>query len=98
MSMHDLRMAFRSAVARARYSQRVQAKLGLPSGVGTFTFTVPGGNGFTYVRIYQGNGMQIAKAIDRLGVSSPTDDDKPVWLDRDKDGNYIIVEFRYEGS
>lgn len=98
ISLHDVQVAFHAAVVRSRYANRVQAKLFKPSGVGTFTATVPGGHGFTYARVFQGEGLALAKAIDRLGVSSPTDDDKAVWLDKDKDNNWLIVDWRYEGS
>lgn len=98
ISIDRVRATVRSGITRARYQQRTPARLFKPTGVGTFTDTAPGNRGFTYVRIFQGDGMTGAQAIDRLGVSSPTDDDKPVWLDKDPDGNYIIADWRYEGS
>lgn len=98
ISIDRVRATVRSGITRARYQQRTPAKLFKPTGAASYDATVPGGHGFTYVRIFQGEGVVLAKAIDRLGVSSPTDDDKPVWLDKDPDGNYIIADWRYEGS
>ena len=77
---------------------RLPAKLFRDDGGGSFTATAPGGRGMTYVRIFQGDGIQLTQAVDRLGVASPADDDKSVWLDKDPDGFLIIVDFRYEGT
>jgi hypothetical protein len=77
---------------------RTPAKLFRYDGGSTYTDDAPGSRGMFYVRIYQGDGVTLSQAIDRLGVSSPTDDDKSVWLDKDSDGFWIIADWRYEGS
>jgi hypothetical protein len=94
----DARRALAHGSIRAINSRRQPARLFRFDGGSTYTATVPGGNGLTYVRIFQGESIQLTQAIDRIGVSSPADDDKPVYLDVDTDGNLIIYEFRYEGT
>lgn len=99
VSSYELQQAFKRAVNKAKFAVRYPARLGVPTGPAAWTFTVPGGHGFTYIRVYQGGGVTIAKAIDRIGVTSGTPTgDTPIWVDKDKDGNWIIVELRYEGS
>lgn len=99
VSDHELRNAFRRAVRTAYFHNYTPARLGRPDGGGTFTFTAPGGRGMTYVRVFQQDGVTLSQAIDRAGVTSGTPTgDLPVWLDKDKDGRWIIIMERYEGT
>lgn len=97
VSDQDLQRAFRNAVRRAYYSTYTPARLGRPDGGGTFTFTVPGGRGMTYVRVFQQDGVTLTQAVDRAGVTSGTPTgDLPIWLDKDIDGRWIIIMERHE--
>lgn len=91
----ELREAFIRAVNRAKNANKTPAVMGRYDSPG-YTFTVPGGHGFTYVRII-GSGMTtLTMAINRAGVAETGD--LPVWLDRGKDGRWYIIEERYEGT
>lgn len=96
ISMSDLRTAFRGFVARERTTKQIPGRLGRPDGGASYTFTVPGGLGFTYVRVFQGDGMTLAKARNTAGVAETGD--TPIWLDIDRDGQLCIVGTRWEGS
>jgi hypothetical protein len=98
VSTKDARAALLAMMTRAKNQYKTPAKLFRADGGGSFTDSAPGGRGMIYVRIYQGDGVQLTQAIDRLGVASPADDDKSVWLDKDPDGFWIVAEWRYEGT
>lgn len=94
--INDLRNAFRAFVARERNTYQIPARMGRPDGGGLWTFDVPGANGLTYVRVFQGEGVTLTKARNVAGLAEL--DDLPIWLDRDKDGNLIIIATRWEGT
>jgi hypothetical protein len=85
----------KQAVHHATVTRRVRARAFKPESDGSYTAVVPGEHSFTYVRI-QGGALSIAR--DAVGLTSPTDDDAPVWLEPDADGVWAITGRRWEGS
>jgi hypothetical protein len=95
-TLEDARNAVRLALARAKYLNYIPAVMGRDDGGGSFTFTVPGGRGFTYVRVVNGgNVVSTATAINRAGIANTGD--LPIWLDKDIDGKLIIISARFVG-
>lgn len=90
------RAAIRRALAGAKYTNYIPAVMGRDDGGGSFTFTVPGGRGYTYVRVVNGgNVVSTTTAINRAGIANTGD--LPIWLDKDIDGRLIIVSARFVG-
>lgn len=82
-------------VHRTNTQARRRARAARPDGGGSYTLTVPGGAGWVYVRE---EGAPLSLARDLVGLSSPTDDDAPVWIEQDKDQTWAVTQRRYEGS
>jgi len=92
---NDMRRAFYRAVRRVQFANYTPALLGKPDGIGGFDFDVPGGQGFVYVRVIQGESVTLAHAINKAGVAETGD--LPVWLDRGAAGYWMIAEARVGG-
>lgn len=87
----------REGIHSATVKRRLRAKAFRPDGGGSFTATVPGGQGYVYVRVLGIGGQSLSIARDQVGLSSPTDDDAPVWIEPDADGTWAITARRYAG-
>jgi hypothetical protein len=94
MPRQDVLNAIQGATVRRRRAARAFR----PDGAGVYTRTVPGGLGYTYVRMQAGTGQSLSMAIDLIGLTSPTDNNKPIWIEPGPDGRWYITARRYEGS
>lgn len=95
LTIGDVRAAFTSAVRRSTRKDETWGRLFRYDGGGSYTRSVPGGRSRIYVRVYYVGAVQLTEAIDLLGTSSPTDDDKAVILDKIPEG-WAVVRFRDE--
>ena len=95
--MNDQRL--NTGIHRRTVLVRKASRAGRSDGGGSFTLTVSGGHGFVYCRLVGVNGgASLTIARDLVGLSSPADDDAPIWLEPDQDGNWNITARRWEGS
>lgn len=85
-----------AAVTAQKFNRRRPALLGRPNVGGGYTVTVPGGQGYVFVRVLQGAGSSVAMALDRASMG--TTGDTPIYVDYDADQRLIITGLRYEGS
>jgi hypothetical protein len=89
-----LRRNFELAANQSKFTRRVPGLMGRKDdAVPTYTFTVPGGQGYTYVRVGDGSSSALAVAFNRGGVALTGD--LKVWVDIDSDGRATITELRY---
>lgn len=89
-----LRRNFELAANKSKFTRRVPGLMGRKdSAAPTYTFTVPGGQGYTYVRIGDGSSSALTVAFNRAGVASTGD--LKIWVDIDSDGRATIVDLRY---
>jgi hypothetical protein len=92
----EVRSLIRDKLAHAKFMNYIPAVMGRFDGGSTYTFTVPGGRGYTYVRIIQsGSPITLTKALNRAGIANTGD--LPIWLDYDADGRLIIISARFTG-
>jgi hypothetical protein len=96
ITRNEVRHLIRSKLAQAKFMNYIPAVMGRDDGGASFTFTVPGGRGYTYVRIIQsGSPITLTKALNRAGIAETGD--LPVWLDQDADGRLVIISARFTG-
>jgi len=55
-----------NAIQAATVRRRIAARAFRPSGGGVYTQTVPGGHGYTFVRMQAGTGQSLSMAIDLM--------------------------------
>lgn len=84
---------FQLAAHDARYVRNIPGLLGRKDGPSTWTFTVPGGQGYTYVRVGDSSGSVLTVAFNRAGVASTGD--LKIWLQIGADGRLVISGERY---
>ncbi len=89
-----LRRNFELAANQSKFTRRVPGLMGRKDdAVPTYTFTVLGGQGYTFVRVADGSGSGLTIAFNRGGIALTGD--LKVWVDIDSDGRAIIAELRY---
>jgi hypothetical protein len=96
ISRDHCRALIRGKLDMAKYAHYRAAVMGKYNGGTSWTFTVPGGRGYTYVRLMQnGKVATLTQALNKASV--PNTGNLPIWVDRDIDGRLIIVATRFEG-
>lgn len=91
----ELRNAFKNAIIRIIKGEKHRALMGRDDGGGSFTYTVPGGHGYTFVRDISGQSITLTKAINRAGVANTGD--LSIWIEKNTDGVWEITGERYSG-
>jgi hypothetical protein len=96
ISRDHCRALIREKLDQAKFAHYRAAVMGRYNGGSSYTFTVPGGRGYTYVRLVNnGKVASLSQALNKAGV--PNTGNLPIWVDRDIDGRLIIVATRFEG-
>jgi hypothetical protein len=88
----------KEAIHKASITTRRSALAFRPDGGGSYTAACPGGHGYSYVRLLGVGGVSLTIARDLVGLSSPGDDNTPIWVEFDADGTLAITARRYSGS
>ena len=89
VSANELRKKWNKAVRRGTQATLIAGKMGKPTGASTWTFTVPGYPEWIYVQITTGGTNTVDKA--KVAVGVPLKGDFEVWLDRDPEGQLVVV-------